>query len=155
MTSDSFLNNKGDAILMDSASNPVASGLDRDGQCHTDGLVVCHRRHPGRQRRLDRSRASPYSLSGTVSIPQGDTLTIGLNAIVVCGDNSGFSGAGTIANAGTFTMSSADNGNMEVDPQFVDTGTVQVKSGVTLNVTTNIIVNGRGRPRRRCEWVDT
>ncbi len=140
LTSDTFQNNVGAAISMDAGSNPVVGavtglGNGASGIVETGGTLSGSVAWTG--------QGLPYSLSGGLSIPSGDTLTIGANSIFAGTDNTNFSGSGAIANAGTFVMSSTDNGTMYVAPQLTNAGTVQVRGG-TLKLSNNLINNGEG-----------
>jgi RHS repeat-associated protein len=131
--------NAGAAIHIDPTVNLVSSGTTATGN-GTDGIVVVGGTLSGNLAWT--AQDLPYLLSSGVSVPQGDTLTLGPGALLVNGPNSSFSGGGTIASAGTFRVA-VQNGSLDVNPSFVDTGTLQVESG-TLSLHGGLTVNGSG-----------
>jgi RHS repeat-associated protein len=136
---DTFQNNNSAAISMDLASDPQFGTLTFTGN-GTNGLVIDSGTLPG-----SIAWDSPnivYALSGNVAIPQGRTLTIGAPATFSASNAGNFTGAGTLANAGSF-LKFADSGTMSVAPGFVNTGTLQVHNG-TLNLAGGLTVNGQG-----------
>jgi RHS repeat-associated protein len=140
LTGDMLLDNQGPAISMDVASSVTSTGVMATGNSF-DGIAVIQGALAGSTSWTDSEL--PYSLAHSVSVPQGTTLTIRPNAVFQGHDNNLFDDVGTIAVAGTFLMSSADGGSMDVNPQLVDTGTVHVESG-TLNANGGLIVSGMG-----------
>ncbi len=140
VTADTLQNNNGAAIHIDPASNPVISGVTATGNV-VNGVVVGAATFGASVPWA--GQGLPYSLSGTVTVPQGDTLSIAANTEFVGGDSGDINGSGTLTNAGTFLMAPADNGTMNVSPQLVDTGTLNVQKG-TLNLNGGLTVNGEG-----------
>ena len=140
LTGDSFLNNAGPAIALDSASNIHSGGLKASGNKINGffvdgGTVVANTTWQG--------QGLPYFLNGSLTVPQGVTLSIAAGTLVDGQDNTNFFGAGDIANAGTLLMTSNDHGTMQVVPTFSNTGTVEVLGGI-LSFAGNLINNGSG-----------
>ncbi len=142
LTGDTFLNNNGLAIQLDDAvSNPTLSGASASGNT-VNGISVRGGTLSGNTTWV--AQSLPYSLSGNVTIPQGITLTIAAGAVLLGGSTGDFNGAGTIVNAGAFVMAaSAANGSMNVTPQLIDTGTLDIRQEA-LNLNGGLIVNGSG-----------
>ncbi len=140
LTGDTFLNNAGDAVQIDLASNPAVNGASASGN-GLNGIGVAGGTLPGNTTWT--AVGLPYALNGSINVPSGDTLTIGASSVFNGNSNVYISGSGIIANAGTFVMSSSTNGTMNVSPQLVNTGTVQILSG-TLNAQGGILTNGEG-----------
>ena len=122
---DTISDNGGPAISMDLASNPAIAGLEATGN-NFNGVLADSGALPA-----SLAWTSPntvYTLAGGVTIPQGDTLTIGSGAVLTLTNGGDLGGSGTLSVAGAL-LKSADNSFVTVSPLVNVTGTLEIDSG--------------------------
>src|SRR5262249_51396824 len=140
---DTISSNNGAAISMDLASNPAIAGLQATGN-NFNGVLAESGTLPASLAWT--SANTVYTLAGGITIPQGDTLTIGSGAVLNLTNGRSLGGGGTLSVAGTL-LKSADNSFLTVAPLVSDTGTLEIDNGILgltggLTLGASAVLNG-------------
>ncbi|MDB5388504.1 MAG: repeat protein, partial [Planctomycetaceae bacterium] len=127
------------AVLLDSNSSILGQNLSASGN-QSDLILINGGDFSSNQ--TWNATGIDFQLAGSITIPQGLSLTLGTGAIFDAQENTEIFGAGTILNAGTIrkTVGPADS---TIFPHVINTGSITAQSGLLI-LPGGIEINGSG-----------
>jgi RHS repeat-associated protein len=139
LTNVTLQDNSGVAITMNLAAEIQGTGLSATG--NASNLILVDGGNLPFSRTWD-ATGIDFQLNNTVTMADGETLTLSAGSVFDARETTEILGAGSINNAGTI-QKTAGGGASTISPHVINTGTVDVQSGVLI-LAAGVENNGNG-----------